>query len=227
MKLALVLLLMLAAPLAQAQNIPKMQKQAMQRGKGGGGSYLELTGFGGFAPGKELYQAGGATLGLEDGATWGGRVGYHPNAKLGIEASYARMNGALGTREGATGFPEPAPPLGELKVQQLDAAVLVGNGGDQKAATYLIGGIGVTRFDGDQAESTGTNRATRFAWLGGLGARLRMGDKTALRLEGRYRSTSTDSNEDVLWTDQAGNAYGWANHWYKTWEFTAGLALKL
>jgi len=209
---------------AHAQTPTAMQKRAMQ---GEGGSHIELTGFGGLALGNELYQAGGAELGLEDGSTFGGRAAFFPNPKLGIELSYAKTSGELGTIEGTTGFVEPAP-FGELDVQQADIAALMSQGGDAKAKTqgYVIAGVGVTRFRGDIVTQSGSAESTRFAWLAGLGTKLRMGGKTALRLEGRYRSTNTNSN-DVVYTDANGNPYGYDAHWYRTWEISAGLNLRL
>jgi opacity protein-like surface antigen len=210
---------------AQAQTPTAMQKRAMQGGEGG--SHIEFTGFGGMALGNELYQAGGAELGLDDGSTFGGRAAFFPNPKLGIELSYAQTSGELGVIEGTTGFANPAP-YGDLKVQQADVAALLSQGADSKAKTqgYMIVGAGATRFRGDAEAASGSTESTRFAWLAGLGTKLRVGDSAALRLEGRYRSTNTDGN-DVVYTDANGNPYGYDAHWYRTWEITAGLNLKL
>ena len=221
-----VLLLAILLPcVAQAQTPTALQKRAMQGGEGG--SHIELTGFGGLALGNELYQAGGAELGLDDGSTFGGRAAFFPNPKLGIELSYAQTSGDLGVIEGSTGFASPAP-FGELKVQQADIAALLSQGADSKAKTqgYVIVGAGATRFRGDVATASGSAESTRFAWLAGLGTKLRMGGSTALRLEGRYRSTNTDEG-DVVYTDANGNPYGYDAHWYRTWEISAGLNLKL
>jgi len=221
----LVFLLSILLPcVAHAQTPTAMQKRAMQ---GEGGSHFELTGFGGLALGNELYQAGGAELGLEDGSTFGGRAAFFPNPKLGIELSYAKTSGDLGEIEGTSGFANPVP-YGELDVQQADVAALMSQGGDAKAKTqgYVIVGAGVTRFRGDIEAASGSTESTRFAWLAGLGTKLRMGDRSAVRLEGRYRSTNTDAN-DVVYTDVNGNPYGYDAHWYRTWEISAGLNLKL
>ena len=210
---------------AHAQTPTAMQKRAMQGGEGG--SHIEFTGFGGMALGNELYQAGGAELGLDDGSTFGGRAAFFPNPKLGIELSYAKTSGELSEIEGTTGFPSPTP-YGELDVQQADVAAIMSQGADSKAKTqgYMIVGAGVTRFRGDVETASGTTESTRFAWLAGLGTKLRMGGNTSLRVEGRYRSTNTDSG-DVLYTDANGNPYGYDAHWYRTWEISAGLNLKL
>jgi opacity protein-like surface antigen len=224
-RLVVILLLALLVPrAASAQSA--LQKRAM-RGEGEG-PYLELTGFGGLALGKELYQAGGAQLGLHDGSTWGGRAAYHPNAKMGFELSYAQSAGELSEIEGTSGFPSPAP-YGQLKVKQADVAALLGQATDPKAKTagFVIVGLGATRFKGDAEAASGSTESTRFAWLAGLGTKLKMGDKTALRLEGRYRSTNTDKNDEVIYTDANGNPYTFVGHWYRTWEITGGLSLKL
>jgi opacity protein-like surface antigen len=223
MRLLLVLLL-LAPGLAHAQT--KLQRRALQ--PAGGGSYLELTGFGGLRLPKDLYAAGAAHLGLDGGKTFGGRVAYHPSAKLGIELSYARQRGDLTERSGTTGFASPAP-LGRLVVHQADVAALLSQASDPQAKTagFMVVGAGATRFEGDAETSSGSAKATRFAWLVGLGTKIRMGEKTALRLEGRYRNTNTDRKDDVVYTDANGNEYRYAPHWYRTGELTAGITLRL
>lgn len=220
-----VLLVLVLTSTAHAQARPNaMQRQAMAQD---GGHFIQLTGFGAFAAGKELYQAGGAQIGLDDGAAFGGRVAYFTNPKLGFELSYASTSGDMGTREGTIDFPNPAP-LGELKIQSADIAAVLSAASDTKAKSqgYVVGGVGLTRFTGSQPVQTGSTQTTRFAWLAGLGTRLRMGEKTGLRLEGRYRNTNTDVGE-VLWTDVNGNPYTFVGHWYRTWEFSAGLSIRL
>ena len=213
------LLLLVAAP-AFAQTKPnEMQRRAMETDQG---HFFQLTGFGAFMLGKDLYQVDGAQLGLGDGGGWGGRAGYFASPKLGFELSYARTSGDLKTREGT--IANPAPP-GELKVQQADVVAVLSGASDTKAKSqgYVVAGVGVTRFTPSQPGST---EATRFAWIAGLGTRLRMGDRTGLRLEGRYRNTNTDGG-DVLWTDANGHPYEYVSHWYRTWEISAGLAIRL
>ena len=66
------LILLAAAIPVSAQTKPgAMQKRAMASEEG---HFIQLTGFGSFNLGKDLYQAGGAQLGLDDGSGWGGRV---------------------------------------------------------------------------------------------------------------------------------------------------------
>lgn len=225
------MLLAALAPTAHAQTKPPsakptsaLQRQAMASDQG---HFIQLTGFGSFNLGKELYQAGGGQIGLDDGAGWGGRVAYFTNPKLGFELSYAKTNGELGTREGTVDFVNPAP-LGDLKRQAADIVAVMSGSNDSRAKSqgYVLAGVGLTRFTGSQPVQTGSTESTRFAWLAGIGTKLRMGDKTGLRLEGRYRNTNTDEG-DVLWTDQNGNPYTFVGHWYRTWEVSAGLALKL
>lgn len=226
--IVLFLLVLLAVP-AGAQTKAKsgikpneMQKRAMATDEG---HFIQLTGFGSFVLGKDLYQSGSAQLGLGDGGGWGGRVAYFTNPKLGFELSYARTSGELQTREGAIANPAPA---GDLKVQTADIVAVMSGSKDMNAKSqgYVVAGVGLTRFTGSQPVVTGSTQTQRFAWIAGLGTRLRMGDKTGLRLEGRYRNTNTDVG-DVLWTDANGNPYTFVSHWYRTWEISAGLALKL
>ena len=55
---------------------------------------------------------------------------------------------------------------------------------------------------------------------------MRLGTNTALRIEGRYRSTNTDPRND-LYTDTTGNSYTYAPHWYRAGEITAGLTYRI
>ena len=222
---SLLLLVTLLPPTARAQGTGSMQRRAMQVDSG---AHFELTGFGGIDPPKDLYQAGNAHLGLDGGKTWGGRVAYHPSTKLGIELSYARVAGDLEERSGTTGFASPAS-FGTLTLQQADVSALLSQSQEPRAKTagFLIVGLGATRFEGDVPTASGSTKATRLAWLVGLGTKVRMGDKTALRLEGRYRSTNTDRKADVVYEDANGNPYTYAPHWYRTGEVTAGITFRL
>ena len=221
-RLACLLLLVAALPAAAQPRPNAMQQRAMETD---GGHFFQVTGFGAFMLGKDLYEVDSAQLGLGDGAGWGGRLGYFMSPKLGIELSYTRTSDDLRTREGT--IMNPAP-LGELTVQEADITAVLSGAADTKAKSqgYVVAGVGLTRFTGSQPVQTGSTQSTRFAWLAGIGTRLRMGDKTGLRLEGRYRNTNTDVG-DPLWTDTNGNAYTFVSHWYRTWEISAGLAIRL
>ena len=219
MLLSLALALAVAAP--HPQNT--LQRRALTAPSD---AHFELTAFGGVPLLKDLYRAGGAGMGLDGGKLFGGRLAYHPGPKLGIELSYTRQKGDLKERSGTTGFASPAP-FGELTVQQADVAALLSQAVDPQAKSrgFMVVGAGATRFEGDQAVSAGSSKATRFAWLVGLGTKLRLGAKTSLRLEGRYRNTRTNGDGDV-YADANGNPYRYAKGWYRTGEVTAGITLR-
>jgi opacity protein-like surface antigen len=206
-------------------NMNALRKRAM--GMQAPGSHWELTAFNGLNLPKDLYQAGGARLGLNDGYTLGGRVAYHPSLKLGVELSYARARGALEVRSGTTGFANPAP-LGDLTVQQADLGAVISQEAqaNAKATGFLLLGAGATRFGSDIEGGSGDLSQTRMAWHVGIGSKIKVSDLLSLRLEGRYRSTNTDRNGDVVYRDANGNAYGFAPHWYRTKELTAGLTYR-
>jgi len=220
-----VLATLASARASEAQNIPKMQRRAI--GKQGGGAHVELTAFNGIQLPKDLYASNGAKIGLADEYMWGGRVAYHPNAKLGIEVSYGRARSALEVRSAAPGFAD-STALGGQVVHQYDVGVLLAQGKESSGKTqgFMLLGVGQTRFVGDIPVASGETTRKRFAWHIGLGSKLRMGTNLSLRIEGRYRSTNTDPRS-TLYTDTAGNAYTYEPHWYRTGEITAGLSYKI
>jgi opacity protein-like surface antigen len=211
---------------AQRQSMSALQKRALT--PAGQGSHWELTAFNGIYLAKDLYQAGGARLGIHDSYTYGGRLAYHPSVKLGVELSYARTHAPLEARSGDTGFANPAP-FGELVVQQADLGAVITQEAQPgaKATGFLLVGAGATRFGSDIEASEGNPASTRLAWHVGIGTKIKAGDKLALRIEGRYRSTNTDRKGEVVYKDVNGNPYSFAPHWYRTGEVTAGLTYRV
>lgn len=223
---ALALVALLLPLTAEAQSMSALRRRAMAGTNPG--SHWEFTAFNGMHLPKDLYQAGGAKLGMNDAYTFGGRLAYHPNLKLGVELSYARTHGALEVTSGTTGFANPSP-FGELVVQQADVGVVLSQASQANAKTvgFILLGAGGTRLGPDIEASSGSPTRTRMAWHAGIGSKLRVSDKLMLRLEGRYRSTNTDEKSEVIYQDANGNSYTFAPHWYRTAEVTAGLSLRL
>jgi opacity protein-like surface antigen len=220
-----------AAPLALAAESPKTRPSALQRralAGQGGGSHWELTGFSGLYLPKDLYQAGGARLGLERRNALGGRLAWHPKSKLGVELSYARTSGGLAVRSGEPGFANPSP-LGKLTVQQADLGVLLmqDEQAGSKTTGFVLAGAGATRFGSHLEGASGDLTQTRLAWHVGVGSKIRFSDLLALRLEARYRSTRTNADGEVLYRDANGNPYAFAPSWYRTGELTAGLTYRM
>jgi opacity protein-like surface antigen len=232
LRLALVVLLCGgAASLALAAEPSRTRPSALQRralATRGPGSHWELTAFTGLYLPKDLYQAGGARLGLHDRNALGGRLSYHPSGKLGIELSYARTSGGLAVRSGETGFANPSP-LGKLTVQQADLGVLLmqEEPPGAKTAGFLLAGAGATRFGSHIEGASGDLAQTRLAWHVGIGSKIKVSDLLALRLEARYRSTNTDGDGEVLYRDANENPYSFAPRWYRTGEVTAGLTYRM
>ncbi len=210
---------------SEAQDLSKLRRRALA--SPGVGAHFELTAFNGIQLPKDLYASSGAKIGPGDGYTWGGRVAYHTGPKLGIELSYTRAHSALELRTRSPGFPD-STALGGLVVQAFDVGVLLAQEAQPgaKTAGFLLVGVGATRFVGDIAPASGDVTRRRFAWHAGLGSKIRVGDNLSLRLEARYRSTNTDPR-GALYTDQEGNAYAFAPHWYRTGELTAGLTYRI
>jgi hypothetical protein len=55
-----------------------------------------------------------------------------------------------------------------------------------------------------------------------------MGDRAHLRIEGRWRVTSTNvTTSSGLWCDPYGFCYSYASNWYNSGELIGGLGIKL
>jgi hypothetical protein len=141
------------------------------------GHFIQITGFGSFNLGKELYRAGGADRSdLDDGSGLGrGRVGYFTNPKLGFELSYARTSGDLkaSRRRHRGRLPNPADLGGALRSTQADIVRgPVGRDGleGEVRRGYVVAGVGLTRFHGHPAGPDRQHAGDAvFAWIAGLG----------------------------------------------------------
>lgn len=215
-----------SARASEAQDLSKLRRRALSSTPGTG-AHFELTAFNGIQLPKDLYASSGAKIGPGDGYTWGGRVAYHTGPKLGIELSYTRARSALELRTHSATFAD-STALGGLVVHEFDVGVLLAQEAQPgaKTAGFLLVGVGATRFVGDALPASGEVDRRRFAWHVGLGSKIKVGDNLSLRLEARYRSTNTDPR-GTLYTDQGGNAYSFAPHWYRTGELTAGLSYRI
>jgi opacity protein-like surface antigen len=202
------------------------------------GPVWEITAFNGYYIASDLYTStgttGGVQVGLDNSYMWGGRLGVTPNPRLGVEFVYTRTGSDLKLEQG---LPSGFPAIGELgringNSYDLDFLFLQPTG-NPRATGYFTLGFGWTITDPDIQVSGGTatpkgDSNSLFAWNFGVGAKVDMNEKIALRLEGRWRVTDTGiTTSSGVYCDAWGYCYGYASDWYNSGELTAGLTFKL
>lgn len=204
----LVLATVAVAPAAQAQMRPSW----------------ELTPFGGWFLAGDLYSYSGGTLRVDDAVTFGGRIGANLNEQFGIEASYAHANSDLSY----TGLlPDGAPGLGSVGFDEIDLNGNFGSGFYRQAYGYFTFGMGMTVFT-PHTFQVDSGTITRFATNIGIGGKYFFHPKLGLRIDARYRLTSTDITTDGgTYCDPYWGCYSYYSTWYDTGEITAGLTYKL
>ncbi len=190
---------------------------------------IELTPFGGWYIASDLYTAANAQIGINNSVIYGGRLGFYPNSRLGIEGSYGRATSDLTIRSYSTLFPKDTP-LGQLTVEQWDGNFVFTQRhmGNPKATGFFTLGFGATTFDVDTKTVSGSPSKTQFAWNIGIGSKYDMSEKVALRLDGRYRAAETNfSTSSGVYCDFYGFCYAYSSNWYSSGEISLGLAYKL
>jgi opacity protein-like surface antigen len=190
---------------------------------------LEITPFGGWYIASDLYTYGGAQIGINNSVIYGGRVGLFPNARFGIEGSYSRAESDLSIQKTSLGFPSNTP-LGSLLVEQWDGNLVFTQEhmGNPNATGFFTIGAGATNFSVDQRTASGDGTRSQFAWNFGIGTKIDMSEKIALRIDGRYRMTDTNiSTDSGVYCDYYGYCYSYSSSWYGSGEISAGLSYRL
>jgi opacity protein-like surface antigen len=196
------------------------------------GPSWELTAFNGYYIASDLYTALNATIGLENSYTWGGRLGFYPNPRGGIEFSYTRSGSDLKTYDGSAGF-NPGGALGRVNLDNYDVNFIMQqeNLANPRVTGFFTLGFGWTMTAPEYNLPSGTSQPdgeSFFAWNMGLGTKIGMSPSLALRLEGRWRITDTNiTTSSGVYCDYWGYCYGYASDWYSSGELSAGLTYKL
>jgi opacity protein-like surface antigen len=183
---------------------------------------VALFALGGYYIASDLY-AGTTVNGkvtLDDSPTYGGRLVFMSNPRVGVELSYARARSDI---HGGT----IAEPLeGNINLDQLDISGLYA-GYNGAGRGYVSLGLGTTGFT---PHPTGRDGSTqwRFAWNVGAGFMFDVGKSLIGRIDGRYRGVNTNRQTgSSSYCDAFGNCYGYASMVYSSGEVTAGLGIKL
>jgi opacity protein-like surface antigen len=199
------------------------------------GRGAELTLFNGYYIGSDLYTSvgavgSGAQIGLSNSYMYGGRIGMDPNPRLGVELAYTRAGSDIEVKNGASGF-APAGDLGRLNLNSYDMDFLFyQDTPSPRARGFFTLGFGWTMTEPDIKPLAGgktVDSNSLFSWNFGVGSKVDLNDKLALRLEGRWRVTDTAITTSTgVYCDYWGYCYSYSSDWYNSGELTAGLAYK-
>ena len=211
------------------------------------GRSTELTLFNGYYIASDLYSVSdivsGPTdvkVGLSNSYMWGGRLGFNPNERLGVELAYTRVGSAV-TASGDLPRINPLAPasdsdLGRLNGNSYDMNFLFyQDTPNPRAKGFFVLGFGWTMTSPDikipaPSPYAGKNVKSNslFNWNFGVGAKVDLNEKLALRLEGRWRVTDTAITTSAgVYCDYWGYCYSYSSDWYDSGELTAGLTYKI
>jgi hypothetical protein len=185
----------------------------------------ELNAFGGGLLAGDLYTLDNGQVTVEDSWIYGGRLGANLNDQFGIEASYAHANSDVGYRGT---IPEGGSALsGNVSFDEIDLNGNFGSAFYRQAYGYFTIGLGMTIFT-PHVSQIDAGTSTRFASNIGVGGKYFFNQKLGLRIDARYRLTSTDITTDSgAYCDPYWGCYSYYSTWYDTGELTAGLVYKL
>ena len=124
----------------------------------------ELTAFNGLYIASDLYTANTAQIGINNAYMYGGRVGFYPNPRVGVEFAYGRASSDLEIKNPSSLFPS-STPLGSLVVNQYDGNLIFQQRkmGNPKMTGFFSLGFGSTNFVADVQDSTGDPSKSHFS----------------------------------------------------------------
>ena len=196
------------------------------------GRAIELTAFNGYYIASDLYTTlgagGGADIGLDNSYMYGGRLGFFPHQRGGLEVAYARTGSDVSIKNGAAGY--TPGDLGRLNLDNWDINFIFAQPTSMRSVGFFTIGFGWTVTDPQLSLPPGVNQNSEslFGWNFGLGTKIAFNDKLLLRLEGRWKTTDTNvTTSSSVYCDYWGYCYGYASNWYNSGELTAGLTYKI
>jgi hypothetical protein len=204
---SLVVALLIAVP-AAAQNVPNT---------------WELTGFGGGMFGAQIYTSPHTDVDVATAPTYGARLGYNINRAFEIELGWTQAKSNLN----ATGY-GPKGLNGKIGTltQDVAEASFLWHFGSRRASGYLVFGLGANIFS-PHVDTVSTSTSTNFTTSFGGGGKFSLSPRVALRVEGRFRGTSTSHTTSAgTWCDWYGYCYYYTSNWYSSGEVTGGLLVR-
>jgi opacity protein-like surface antigen len=190
----------------------------------------ELTLYGGGYFGGTVYAGTSGAIARDvsvgDDWTYGARLGYVFNRTMGLELGYGRSTSELKVEDGG-GF--QATKIGDLTEDRYELNLNFYLSPATTAFFFTLG-AGATHFGADLDDGSGNPESasdTRFTSNLGLGLQYAANEKMALRIDGRWRYTDTNTGSSEVYCDVYGYCYGYDNSSYSSAEVTAGLTYKL
>jgi len=202
---------------------------------------LELTPFAGYYIASDIYNSYGATgqsnVELENSFMWGGRLTFS-SPRGGMEFAYTRTGSDA--KINSLQLNQQHAKIGRLDLDNYDINFLgyQPSGNPRVTPFGLIGfGWAVTHpsIDSDVFTSVvpgatpkNPKSNTLFNFNFGLGTKIEMSPKLALRLEGRWRVMDTAiTTSSGVWCDGWGYCYTYASDWYNSGELIGGITYAL
>lgn len=202
------------------------------------GPTWEITPFVGYYIASDLYRAAGVngtdgTIGLDNSAMYGGRLGFYPSPAGGLEFAYTRTGSDLSVKHSGTPVGGGFNPgdLGRVDIDNYDFNFVARqtNYSNSRAMGFFTMGLGwaVAHPDLKNAPNFKSNEPSMFTWNFGLGGNITMTQRLDLRLEGRWKVTDLPfETGSYTWCDIYGYCYQYTTSWYNSGELTAGLTFK-
>jgi len=204
---ALLALLAAAIP-ASAQNVP--------------GTW-ELTPYGGVMFGQQIFQSGNTTVDVDNAGTFGARLAYNLTPAFGVEFGYGHTSANLN----ATNYKPFGGGSGKIGHLAQDSFELDGlwHWGSPRASGYFLLGAGLMSMN-PSVDGAATSSSTPFTWSLGLGGKWSITPSAAIRVEGRFRSTSlSNTTSQGVWCDFY-YCYAYSSSWYSNGEITGGVTFR-
>ena len=199
------------------------------------GPTWELTPFIGYYIASDLYRSAysnsgnNATIGMDNSAMYGGRIGFYPSPAGGLEFAYTRTGSDMSITHSVAGF--TPGPLGRIDIDNYDFNFVARQSSysNSRAMGFFTMGLGwaVAHPDVKNAPNFQPNSPSMFTWNFGLGGNITMTQRIDLRLEGRWKVTDLPfETGSYTWCDIYGYCYQYTTSWYNSGELTAGLTFK-
>jgi opacity protein-like surface antigen len=206
---------------------------------------LEVTPFAGYYIASDIYNSfatgstpnGSGNVALENSFMYGGRLTFS-SPRGGLEFAYTRTGSDVKLNSLLSG--QQHAKVGRIDIDNWDINFLgyQPSGNPRVTPFGLIGfGWAVTHptIDSDVLANPPVGVTpktppsnTLFNFNFGLGTKIEMSSKLALRIEGRWRVTDTAiTTSSGIWCDGWGYCYSYASDWYNSGELIGGITYAL
>jgi len=194
---------------------------------------VEITPFAGYYIASDIYNtypvsgSGSSNVELTNSFMWGGRLTFS-NPRAGVEFAYTRTGSDAKLHNTLTG--QPNKNIGRLNIDNYDINFLgYQYSGNPRVTPFGEIGFGwaVTHpeINSDFLLAAQPKSNTLFNFNFGLGTKVAINEKAAIRLEGRWRITDTAiTTSSGYWCDPWGYCYSYASDWYNSGELIGGIS---